>query len=194
MPANDIFEVSVDATYNGEAMTNVMHFIQIGADGTGDARSALNSVWVNDFDVAQRNLQVDSVTHFQQRTRRLFPTQTQSFIAANSATGTFIDNGLPTNQCAILRFYGALAGRKGVGHQKLYGVGTTFILQGRISASYKTLMDAYGDIFKVDRTDSSGFVFRAGVLGTDDVLRQIQKTEAMTRIKQVHSRSARVGA
>jgi len=67
MPAGDIYELSVDAQYNGQNVTNVMHMVQIGADGSGDARVAVNAIWVGVFDAPQRVLQVTSVTHTQRR-------------------------------------------------------------------------------------------------------------------------------
>lgn len=194
MPANDVFELSVDATYNGQQVTNVMHAIQIGADGSGDARGALDRVWVDNFDVEQRTLQVTSVVHFQQRVRRILPTQTQTLITPNAGLGLATGNGLPTNQCAILRLYGAKALLKGVGHQKLYAVPVLMVLEGRVQTTFRDISLLYSVNFETNHTDPiSGYVFRMGVLGTDSVLRQIQGTEQLGRIKQIHSRSIGVG-
>lgn len=195
MPANDVFELSVDAIYNTEGMTNVMHFQQVGADGTGDARDALLAIWLGTFDTSQRACQVDSVVHFQDRCRRVLPTQTQTIQVANSGVGTVVGNGLPTNQCAILRLYGALSGRKGVGHQKMYGVGVAFQLAGRLSLAWRDKVEAYAAPFPFNQTHiPTGYVFRAGVLGNDGVLRQVQGTDALPRVKTVYSRSSRVGS
>jgi len=194
MPANDVFELSIDATYNGQQMTNVMHFIQVGTDGTGDARTALLNVWLSFFDPGQRALQVPAVVHSQDRCRRILPTQTQTLIVANVGVGLATGNGIPQNQCAILRMYATPAGRKGVGHQKLYGVRDTGVRDGRIDDAFFGLASTYGDVFEADQTDISGFVFRAGVLGLDSVLRTVQRTSPLGRIKQVHSRSFNVGA
>lgn len=193
MPANDIYELSVDAIYGGENMTTVIHWTQIGSDGTGDARSALNEMWVALFDTKQRGCQVGTVVHFQQRIRRLFPTQTQSLIVANSGNGGVSGLGLPTNQCAILRMYGDLSGRRGIGHQKMYGVANQFVRHGRVSISFRDLMQQYGDVFKTDSVAGGGYKFRAGILGVDNVLRKVQKVDPLAVIKQIHSRSANVG-
>ena len=193
MPANDIYELSVDAVYGSENMTTVLHWLQVGSDGTGDPRDALNQIWVASFDAPQRLSQVVGVVHFQQRVRRLFPTQTQSLITANAGVGTMAGDGLPTNQCAILRMYGVLSGPRGIGHQKLYGIPTSLVLRGRVLIAYRDAVEPYGLLFTSDTTVANGWKFRAGVLGVDNVCRAVQKTDILARVKQVHSRSARVG-
>lgn len=193
MPANDVYELSVDSFYGNENMTTVLHFGQVGSDGTGDPRDALNQVWMASFDAPQRLGQVAGVVHFQQRIRRLLPTQTQSLITPNAGVGTVAGDGLPTNQCAILRMYGVLSGPRGIGHQKLYGIAISMVLEGRVSVSFRDSVEPYGLLFTADTTPVNGWKFRAGVLGVDSVLRAIQKTDVLARVKQVHSRSARVG-
>ena len=193
MPANDVFELSVDSVYNNQSVTNVMHLIQVGADGSGDARDAVLGTWAAQFQAQQALCQVDSVQHFRNRCRRILPTQTQTKIESDVTVGGQAFPGLPTNQCAILRFYGAIAGRKGVGHQKMYGVGINFCQQGRLSTAWRDLCQTYGTQFKSDHAHISGYVFRMSVLGNDGVARKIQGTDPLPRIKQVHSRSAGVG-
>jgi len=193
MPANDVFEVSVDAVLNGQNMTNVMHFIQIGADGTGDARTAMAGLWTAIFDLPLRNTQSSSVLHQQTRVRRVLPTQTQTTITAGVNAGTRLVESIPTNQTAILRFYANPFGRRGTGNQRFYGVGTDVVLSGRISDGMATLMQLYGVLFITNAPPSNSYVFRAAILSNDGIARPIMKTLPLPVVKTMHSRTVGVG-
>jgi len=194
MPDGDIYESSVDGLIASQAVTNVHHSVQIGTDGTGDPRVAVASIWATFFQTAFLNCVVDDYLLTITRTRRLFPTQTQSFVTNVALNGNVVGDPLPTNQCAILRQYGTLTVRKGVGHVKMPGVDDVFVDEGRVNASYVGLAEIFGNVFEVDQTHAaSGFVFRSCVLGTDNVARQIQATKMTGRIKQIRSRTIGVG-
>jgi len=193
MPANDILEISVDAILNGQNVTNVMRFIQVGVDGSGDARVALANVWVNQFDGPLRNTQVTAVAHQQLRVRRLLPTQTQTIITPNLQPGTLTGVGIPVNQCVVLRFYGTPAGRKGTGNQRMYGIRTISVLDGRIDNGQSTLIQTYAVLFTSTQADISGYSFRGVVLGNDNLARQIERTTPLPRIRTMHSRTVGVG-
>jgi hypothetical protein len=194
MPAGDIYEMAVDQQFANQQISNIHHFIQIGVDGLGDGREGLATVWVSEFEPPYLNLISSQVDVLQTRIRRLFPTQTQQSFDSRNVPGNVVGNPLPTNQCSILREYAIPDGRKGVGHVKIPGVDNVFVNEGRVNGSYVGIAEIFGNVFEVDQTvPIQGWVFRACVLGTDDVARQIQRTRMTSRIKQIRSRTVGVG-
>lgn len=195
MPDGDIYELTVDQTFSLQNISNVHHFVQIGTDGSGNAREALGDVWETEFKAAFLALVVADLTVVQLRIRRILPTQTQQFITPIIEDGDVAFNGLPPQQCAILRQLGTRSGRKGTGHMKISGVPVTSVENGRITAAYATDMNTLGDVYAETHTDAgTGFTFRAIVLGTsDNVAREIQKAGSTSRIKTVYSRTIGVG-
>jgi len=105
MPAGDVYELTVNQAYAVQQISNVHHYVQVGPDGTGDARSALSSVWVNFYQVPFLNCLTINVTLLAIRVRRLLPIQTQQFFTSIGLLGAVLQDPLPTNQCAILREY-----------------------------------------------------------------------------------------
>lgn len=198
MPDGDIFELNVDHTYNGQNLTNVLHFEQDGTDGSGSNLEALELVWFDNFRVPHKALLVDSVNIVQLRARRLFPTQTQQRLLAINESGDVAEIGLPPQQCAILSQKGERGGpkgRRGAGHMKISGVPITEVDTGRVSAAYATLMNTLGLVFMAKLTNPiSGFTFDSVTLSTvDDVARVIEQSFSTSRIRTVYSRSIGVG-
>lgn len=194
MPAGDIYELSCDSLLDLQNLTNVHHFVQVGADGTGDPRVALASIWTLSFQVAWLNTQPLTSTLVQTRGRRLLPTQTQSFFTAVGVAGGIIGDVLPANSVVVLREYAIPSGRKGIGNQRISGIPASGTDAGVIDTTYAALVELYGLPFTVDQTHvASGFVFRACVLGSDDVARKIEKVLATTKVKQLRSRTIGVG-
>ncbi len=196
MASGDIYELTVDQTYGGQDIVNVHHFVQIGDDGSGDARDALTKMWDDDFKTPFLAVVVDVLNVVQVKARRLFPTQTQQFFLAVGETGTQVQTGLPPQQCAILAQVGTRFGNRGRGYMKISGVPITEVDSGRITAAYATLLNTLGTEHSTNHTASpSGYVFHGAVLSSvDDVARQIQKAGGTSRIKTVYSRSIGVGS
>ena len=195
MPAGDIFELSVDMMFDSQAIMNRYHFVQIGSDGSGDARVSCTEVWDAFFKITFQNLVSDEITIVQKRCRRVLPVQTQQLVSSDGAHGSVTGHVLPTNCVAILRLYGTPSGRKGVGFMKIPGVATAFVNEGRINSSYEGIAELFGDQFEADNTHGgTGFVFRSCILGSDDVARQVQTARCTSRIKQLRSRTIGQGA
>lgn len=195
MPAGDIYELNVDQQIAGQDITNVYHFKQIGADGTGDAREAVDAMWDTVFKGAYLACVTDQTTLDQYRVRRISPTTTQSQITTAVGTGVETGEGLPTQSCAILRCAALPSGRKGTGHVKISGVLMDFISQGRIDTALEALMVTFGALMESNQTDAgSGYVFRQVVWSIiDSVARDILSARPTARIKTVHSRQIGVG-
>ena len=190
MAAGDVYECSAEMTHNQQQIVMGFHFVQIGADGSGDPRQAVANVWLGNFETPLLACLSSQVQINVLRIRRVLPTQTQSLVATVGTLGTVIGVTLPTNQCAVLRLYGVLAARKGVGNVRMPGIGATFIDEGQVNASYVGLTELFGDAFEVDQTDiPTAFTFRSCVLGTDDVPRQVQRALMTSRVKQLRSRT-----
>lgn len=195
MAAGDIYELSLDMTFDNQAIMNRYHFVQIGSDGTGDPRISVTETWELSFRAAFLNLISDEVAIVQQRCRRVLPDQTQQLVTNDAVAGNVTGDVLPTNCVSILRLYATASGRKGVGFMKIPGVATAFVNEGRINSSYEGIAELFGDPFEVDHTHGgTGYVFRSCILGTDDVARQVQTARCTSRIKQLRSRTIGQGA
>jgi hypothetical protein len=198
MADGDIFELNIDQTYNGQQMTNVLHFKQDGTDGSGSVLVALGNVWVVNMQSLHLALLVSSLNVDQLRIRKLFPTQTQQFLQAVNLPGDALGDGLPPQQCAILSQQatrGGPGGRRGNGHMKVSGVPITAQDSGRINNAYGADMVALGAQFQAKLTDiPTGFTFDSVVLSmVDDVARVIVGSGPTSRIRTVYSRSIGVG-
>jgi len=194
----DVYECNVDQTYNGQNMTNVLHFVQEGTDGTGGARQAIAAIWDDNFAAPHRAVCVAAVTFVQLRIRRLFPTQTQQFISPVGLVGDVLNDGLPPQQCAILSqkgVRGGPTGRRGSGHMKISGVPLTVTDAGRINVNYANDLNTLGLVFVASLTDApSGYTFSSATLSNvDNVARQITVSGSTSRIRTVYSRSIGVG-
>lgn len=195
MAAGDIFELSVDQTYTGQNGVNVHHFTQVGADGTGDARTALFNVWNDNYRAALIAIIIADVNIVQVRIRRINPTQTQSLITAVGETGTRTNPGLPPHCAVLVRQRGFSTGRKGTGGTKIWGVSANQVANGRIDTLEADLYTAWGDLSESDITDGgTGYKFRAGVFSaSDSSFRVIEKSQVTPRVVTVHSRQIGVG-
>lgn len=195
MPANDVYELSVDMTYGGQNIVNVHHFVQNGVDGTGTWQDALMQVWTDNFKGPLSDLMVGTVTIVQVRMRRLKVGQTQQTTVAVGLAGQIMSNGLPTHCAVLIRQRAFPTGRKGTGGVKITGVPIDNVENGQIDLALATLCQTYANISEEDITDpGSGFDFRAGVLSqVDDVFRAIEKSQVTPRVVTVQSRQIGVG-
>lgn len=196
MPDGDIYEINVDGTVAGQNICNVHHFVQVGSDGTGDARTALATLWNDVYKAKFLDCLADAYALQQYRVRQLKPVETQSLVTAASGAGDIAIEPLPNQNCAILRQYAVPLLRRGTGHVKLSPIPITFGSEGRIDDAMATLMDVFGAVMEADQTESgSGYVFRSGVYSlVDFILRKIVSTQAVGPIKTVYSRSIGVGS
>lgn len=195
MASGDIYQCTCEMDFNNQAIVNVYHFLQIGADGTGDPRAALATIWEDNFEAPFLALISEQVTVDSLRIRRILPTQTQSFFRAIAEIGDIIGQPLPTNQVAVLRLYGVRAAGKGIGNMRIPGVDNVFVDEGQVNGSYVGIAELFGDEFEQSHLHvASSFTFRSCVLGTDDVARQVQRARMTSRIKQLRSRTVGQGA
>ena len=195
MPANDVFELAVDQLIRAQNITNVYHCIQVGSDGTGDARDAVALWWDEHFKENYLDCVVTDLAMVQTRVRRIQPTQTQTTTTAATGDGDILETALPSQSCAILRTYAVPLARRGTGHVKICGIGISSTGNGAIDSSLETTINAFAAEMQQDQTETTtGYIFRMGVYSTiDEVLRPIVLAKARPRIKTVHSRSMGVG-
>lgn len=195
MPDGDLYEMNVDLTYAGQNCVNVHHFLQIGADGTGDPRSALHQMWFLKYSAKLQTIMVADVTIVQTRIRQLKPIQTQTLITSAGFAGTHTGDALPPHAACLLRQRGFPTGRKGTGGMKIVGVPTSEVKQGIIEVAYAALVQTYGDLSESNQADgTTGFNWRSCVFSQiDGVPRLIEKSKVTPRIVTVHSRQIGVG-
>jgi hypothetical protein len=191
MPAGDIYEASYNATYVGQNIATVFHFVQIGADGAGDARDSVNLMFANQFEAAILTGLTDGVVSTAIRSRRLFPTQTQALTLALAAAGTVLNPGLPPNQVGILRTYGPLLGRRGIGRVTVTGIPTEDVNEGRLNIDQIAFRNVLAAALELDQADGvSTFLWHAAVLSrVDNIARQINHAGILTQIKNLRSRT-----
>lgn len=190
MPNGDIYQCTAEMNFNNQDIVNVYHFVQVGADGSGDPREKVGLIWLANFETPLLAVLSDEVTIDVLRIRRLSVGQTQSFITTVGTAGGIPGQPLPTNQVAVLRLYGVRSGAKGIGNMRLPGVDNVFVNEGQVNASYVALAELFGDEFESNHTDGpSSYVFRSVVLGNDGVGRQVQRAVMTSRIKQLRSRT-----
>ncbi len=190
MAAGDVYECTAEMDFNAQQITNGYHFVQIGADGTGDPRQAVANVWIANFEAPLLAALSSQVTVNVLRIRRVLPTQTQALVATIGTAGDVAGQPLPTNQVSVLRLYATKSGRKGIGNMRLPGVDNVFVNEGVVNAAYVGITELFGDAFEANQTDGpTSFVFRSCVLGTDAVARQVQRALMTSRIKQLRSRT-----
>lgn len=195
MPAGDVYESSIDMTFAGQKLTNVIHFVQVGADGTGDPRESVTGILTTDFLPDYQNLVVDSLTFDQVQARRLFPTQTQQWTAASGVVGTQLSDGLPPQSCAILRLYGSRIGNRYVGRQLISGLPTSAVKDGQINNTLMGLLGIYGDHFESSHSfPISGYEFTATILRrADSTNSQIIRAQSLARVRTARSRQLGIG-
>ena len=194
MPAGDVYQLTAEMTFDNQQVVNGYHFVQVGVDGSGDPREAVALIWNDLFQAPFSNLVSNNLEINNVRVRKVLPIQTQAFVLAVNEQGSVAGDVLPTNMCAVLRLYGILSGRKGIGNLRIPGVVVTFIADGQVDASYVGIAEIFGNLFEADQTEAgSGFVFRSCVLGTDDVARTVQRAVMTSRIKQLRSRTVGQG-
>ncbi|GAH74483.1 unnamed protein product, partial [marine sediment metagenome] len=132
MADGDVYEISLDQDYAGQKLTNVMHFTQVGSNGTGSARDSLNILLGSQMQSLWTAFWVDTLTYTQTRCRRVYPTESQAKTRAVGVPGDIVTVGMPPHLCAILRQYGTRSAGRGVGHIKVAGMSVANVNEGRI--------------------------------------------------------------
>jgi hypothetical protein len=182
-------------TFNGQNVTNVQHFTQVGDDGTGDARNAIAQIWDDDFRVTLKAVLNGTVNIVQTRIRRIQPTQTQQLITAIGELGDGSGPAYPTGSCVIIRLMSISSGRKGTGGVKICGMNNTDIALGRLNVAAANKLQTHANVYADTYTDSgSNYVMVPVVYSRiDNVGREILSAVILTRVKTVHSRQVGVG-
>jgi len=143
MPDGDTYELSQEAIYEGQSVVNVFHYLQVGADGTGDPRLGLVNAWLDElFGLIIPNL-VPEYAMLQFRTRGILLNETQTLLTLNVTNGGNLGDGLPPNSVAMTRNYGERAGRKGTGRTLWTGVPELQTDQGLCELAYLAGWVAY---------------------------------------------------
>lgn len=191
MPAGDIYEASYNATYVGQNIASVFHFVQIGSDGAGDARTSVNLMFLNQFETPYLLGLTNGIVSSAIRTRRLFPTQTQAETLALSGVGSVLTDGLPPNQVGILRTYGPLLGRRGIGRIVVTGIPIEDVNEGRINVDQFTFRNVLAAALELDQSDgATAYLWHAAVLSrVDGIARQINHAGILSQIKNLRSRT-----
>lgn len=195
MPAGDIYELNVDATLAGQAITNTFHFLQIGGDGTGDGRIACDNIWPASLETSWLASLCTNYFQTNTRVRRIKPTETQALITNNVGVGAMVEEALPPQACIILREHATPSGRKGTGHIKISGCPLGDVFEGRINASLSATLTTFATNLGSPITDvATGYVFHASVYSQiDAVARPILNAFPMSRVKTVYSREVGIG-
>jgi len=195
MPSNDIYELTVRQLINSQNVSNVHHFKQSGADGSGTGEFALDTIWNAAFKPFYLAVCVNVLQVVDLSIRKIRPVQTQPTVFPVAEFGTDVAAGYPTHSCVILRQFATPAGRKGTGHMKIPSPPITGVNEGRINLVYATQLKVLGDSYEAQHTDvASGYTFDPVVYSqVDNVGRKILKSVPAVRVRTCHSRQIGVG-
>lgn len=191
MPALDTYELSLDADYNGQQVTNIFKAVQIGGDGTGDARLALQSAFnVEIWPLFKPNLVADYEKQGY-RSRGILQNETQQYIGVSVDNGTHAGEGLPPNCALLCRNYGTQVGRKGTGRNLFSGIPESQVLNGNWLTAYVALWVDYTNAMALNVADSgTGYLFRFGIYNSDlDAILNLQRLEIQPRCRTLRSRT-----
>ncbi len=191
MSANDIYEAVVDATYAGQNIATVLHFTQVGGDGSGDPRDSIGLMFTTVFETAMVDGLNDNLSLVALRTRRIFPSETQATTLVLTGVGNVVPQGLPPNQVAVIRTYGNLTGRRGIGRILVSGIPEEDVIKGRLNSDQITLRNVFADLLEADQDDGvTAWLWRACVYSRlDDIGRKIENAGLLTIIRNLRSRT-----
>lgn len=191
MPAGDNYQLVHEAVYNGQSVINVYHWIQIGADGTGDPRQSLANIFnIQVWPLIQANT-VDEFVQLGYRTKGIIPNETQTLLTTAGLTGDLVEDGLPPNSVTQLTNYGAPLGRKGTGRTLMTGVPESAQQDGVLDILYQGSWVTYETLLIVPVIDGvTSWSFQFGILDTAlNVIRPVQRIEVAPRMKTLRSRT-----
>lgn len=191
MPANDIYESTYDLTYVGQNIATVFHFVQIGADGAGDARDSVNLMFENQLVTPYLQGLTTLLVSSGVRTRLIRPTQTQARTRLFSTTGDAAEPALPPNQVGVIRTYGPLLGRRGIGRIFVCGILEADVNDGRLNADQFAFRNVLANALEIDQSDgASSYLWHAAVYSRiDNVARQINSAGILSQIRNLRSRT-----
>lgn len=191
MPASDVYELNYDLTYGGQNITTVFHFAQVSADGAGDARDSATLMFFNQFVTPYLTGLNENLISVGTRVRRIFPTQTQAVTSTFTNAGNILNDGLPPNQVGVLRTYGPLSGRRGIGRILVPGLPEEDVKDGRLNVDQITFRNVLSAALEIDQVDGiTAYIWHAAVFSRlDNIARQIDNAGMLTQIKNLRSRT-----
>ena len=191
MPAGDNYQLTLEAIYEGQAVVNVFHFRQNGADGTGDVRLSLANIFeAQVWPLIQARL-VNEYAKVGYLTKGIKPNETQTLLTLNAAVGGIVEDGLPPNSIMMMTNYGLRLGLKGTGRTMFTGIPEADTEGGILNLTYQGTWQTYIDKMLTTMTDAVLlWSFDFGVLDPAvDVIRLIQRMEVRPRLRTLRSRT-----
>ena len=191
MPNGDVLEVNVNWNQEIQTFTNVLHYRQVGADGTGDVRQAL-------VDAIQSGVQTEwlaavseDVTLLGYAARKLYPVQTQQLDVPINAPGTDVADAMTPNIACVIALYAQIEGRKGVGRVYVSGVPEDGISFGNINGPSRATLNALKEQLVLPIVDAgTGFSFQLAVWdGVASIARDVVKGVLRFRVSNLRSRT-----
>lgn len=190
MPSGDNYQITLDAVYNGQAVVNVFHFVQSGADGTGDVRESLTNIFqAQIWPLIQARLTSEYVKQGY-LAKGIKPNETQTLLTSSVSAGTLVEDGLPPNSVMQMTNYGLREGLKGTGRTLFTGLPESDQANGIINLLDQASWLTY--ITKMLSTMTDGVLlwsFKFGIYDTaSNVIRVVQRMEVQPRLKTLSSR------
>jgi len=191
MPSGDNYQLTLEATYNGQAVVNVFHFKQSGADGTGDVRESLADVFqAQVWPLIQARL-TDEYEKLGYLTKGIKPNETQTLITSSIANGSLVEDGMPPNSVMQMTNYAVRSGLKGTGRTMFTGLPETDVENGIINLADQASWVTY--ITKMLATMTDGVLlwsFDFGILDlSTNTIRDVERMEVQPRMKTLRSRT-----
>lgn len=191
MPFGDIYETTYDLLYASQNIATVFHFVQIGSDGADDPRDSINLMFENKLVTPYLLGLVDTLVSVGVRSRKIKPTQSQALTSTFSQAGTVPGDGMPPNCVGILRTYGQLFGRRGIGRIAVPAIPEEDVIKGRLNADQLTFRNVLSAALEQDQDDGvTSWVWHAAVFSRiDNIARQINNAGMLTQLKNLRSRT-----
>ena len=195
MADGEVFEANVNWSLGVQQFTNVLHFRQVGSDGTGDAREGLIRAIESGIEFFWLGAIASDTILVSYAVRKLFPIQTQQFIKAKNIPGTGNEDAIAPNIAALIAFYGQMEGRKGVGRVYVSGIEEDHVSGGSLTADGRTLMNGLADGLISTVTDVvSAYSFQLGIWDSvASVIRDAQHRAVRFRCSNIRSRTLSLG-
>ncbi len=188
MPAGDIYQLSVDQTLQGVAMTNVHYFKQESADN-GDMGQACIDAYQADVQVAQLACQSSALTLDQYRAVRVHPGPSQPVVETIGAAGTRAGDACAASQPALLSFYDIATGVVRSARTFLSGIVETDISVGLIEGALRTLLETFGALLEANISSPGGDDFRKQIWSVaTSTARDVIKCRIRQQLRKLRSR------
>lgn len=191
MAINDVYQLSVDSTLFGVAMTNVHLFQQTTPDGVDPPAVDLIEAFQADIKTSLLACVTDDFALVGFRAIRVFPGATQVVTQNDSSAGTILGEACPANVAGLSSFYAMNGAKRLVGRSFQSGIQESSVVAGLLDSALRVLFVTYltNLIITINDGDEPNFI---KVLRdpTGPTFHTVSNTEIRAASRKLRSRTA----